>query len=57
MIRRTMIVQGGIIKDIENTGDYEFKIRVNIEDFENEQIFNEIKEQLERLVLYNSVQN
>lgn len=48
---------GGIIKDIENTGDYEFKIRVNIEDFENEQIFNEIKEQLERLVLYNSVQN
>lgn len=57
MIQKTMIVQGGIIKDIENTGDYEFKVRVNIEDLENEQIFNEIKEQLERLVLYNSVQN
>ena len=35
MIQKTMIVQGGIIKDIENTGEYEFKIRVNIEDLEN----------------------
>lgn len=46
-----------IIKDIENTGDYEFKIRVDIDDLENEQICSEIKEQLEHLVRYNSVYN
>ena len=53
-IQKTMIVQQGIIKDIENTGDYEFKIRVNIEDLENEQIYNEITEQLDRLVQWYS---
>ena len=57
MIKKTMVVQGGIIKDIENTGDYEFKIRVDIDDLENEQICSEIKEQLEHLVRYNSVYN
>ena len=43
MIKKTMVVQGGIIRDIENTGDYEFKIRVDIDDLENEQICSEIK--------------
>lgn len=57
MIRKIMIVQGGIIKDIENTGDYKFKIRVNIDDLDNEQICSEIKEQLEYLVRYNGVYN
>ena len=57
MIKKTMVVQGEIIKDIENTGDYEFKIRVDIDDLENEQICSEIKEQLEHLVRYNSVYN
>lgn len=57
MIKKTMVVQGGIIKDIENTGDYEFKIRVDIDDLENEQICSEIKEQLEHLVRYNSLYN
>ena len=57
MIKKTMVVQGEIIKDIENTGDYEFKICVVFVVLENEQICSEIKEQLEHLVRYNSVYN
>jgi len=57
MIQKDMIVQNGIIKDIENAGDYQFKIRVNIEDLENEQISSEMEEQLERLVRYNDIHN
>ena len=45
MIKKTMVVH------------YEFKIRVDIDDLENEQICSEIKEQLEHLVRYNSVYN
>lgn len=52
-----MIVQGGIIKDIENTGNYEFKIRVNIDDLEDEQISSELNEALNNLVKYNSALN
>ena len=55
MVKKAMIVQGGIIRDIESTGNYEFKIRVDIDDLESEQICSEIKEQLEYLVRYNSV--
>lgn len=57
MIEKTMVVQGGIIRDIENTGNYEFKIRVNIDDLDNEQICSDVNEQLEYLVRYNSVYN
>lgn len=52
-----MIDHGGIIQDIKDTGNYEFKVQVDIEKLEDEQIFNEIKEQLERLVLYNDAKN
>lgn len=55
MIQRDMIVQGEIIKNKENTGNYEFKIRVNIDNIEDNQINNELKEQLEKLVRYNRV--
>lgn len=57
MIEKTMVVQGGIIKDIENTGNYEFKLRVDIDDSGNEHICSDIKEQLEYLVRFNSVHN
>lgn len=56
-IQKNMIVQGGIIKDIENTGNYEFKIRVNIDDLEDEQISSELNEALNNLVKYNSALN
>ena len=35
MIKKTMVVQGGIIKDIENTGDYEFKPKSRITSTQN----------------------
>ena len=57
LIQKTMIDHGGIIQDIKDTGNYEFKVQVDIEKLEDEQIFNEIKEQLERLVLYNDAKN
>lgn len=57
MIKKTMVLQAGIIRDIKNTGNYEFKTRVNIDDLDNEHIENEIKEQLERLMKYNSIHN
>ena len=57
LIQKTMIDQGGIIQDIKDTGNYEFKVQLDIEKLEDEQIFNEIKEQLERLVLYNDAKN
>lgn len=56
-IQKNMIVQGSIIKDIENTGNYEFKIRVNIDDLEDEQISSELNEALNNLVKYNSALN
>ena len=57
MIQKNMILQAGIIRDIENTGNYEFKTRANIDDLDNEHIENEIKEQLKRLIKYNSIHN
>lgn len=56
-VERTMIVQGNVIKDIEDTGNYEFKIWVNIDDLEDAKIYSELKEQLERLVKYSSAHN
>lgn len=52
-----MVAQGEYIKDIENTDVYTFKMRVNIDDLENEQLFTEIEEQLEEFRIYKEGKN
>lgn len=57
LIQKSMIAQGEYIKDIENTDVYTFKMRVNIDDLENEQLFTEIEEQLEKFRIYKEGKN
>ena len=52
-----MISQKQYIKDTENTDIYTFKMRVNIDDLENEQLFTEIEEQLEKFRIYKEGKN
>lgn len=54
---KSMVAQGEYIKDIENTDVYTFKMRVNIDDLENEQLFTEIEEQLEEFRIYKEGKN
>lgn len=53
-VQKTMILRSGIISNIENTGDYEFRIRVTLDNLDDEQISDEIKRELGLLVRYNS---
>lgn len=53
-VQKTMILRSGIINNIENTGDYEFRIRVSLDNLDDEQIADEIKRELGLLVRYNS---
>mgnify|MGYP000014903231 FL=1 len=57
LIQKSMVAQGEYIKDIENTDVYTFKMRVNIDDLENEQLFTEIEEQLEEFRIYKEGKN
>lgn len=53
-INKIMLFQSGMMKEMESSDKYEFKIRVNINDLEEEQISNEIIEQLGLLERYNN---
>lgn len=53
-VNKTMILNAGIICEIEDNGNYEFKIAENIDELEDERINYDVKEQLELLERYNN---
>lgn len=51
MIQKSALLQAGVICDIERSGDYEFKIRINLNDTDAE-LSKELKDELALLVKY-----